>query len=92
MGECLITQAKSNLGKLPDSLCVEIDSGYITTIEGSVEPMDKATGQIILHCNVDDCSAELEVYPDFATSNVYDVASDSLITARYVCRLAKKES
>ena len=92
MGECLISQARSNLGKLPDMLGVEVSTGYTTAVETSAEVMDRRTGQIILHCDVDGCNAELEVYPNPATPNEYDVASDSLTTARYLCKLAKKES
>ncbi len=86
--ECLLSKTKGMFGDTGEKLGSTV--GYTIRTESPMEFMDKKTGQIIEHCQVEGCAAELEVYPDSHTPNIYQVSGESLQTGRFVCKLAKE--
>ncbi len=87
-----MSKTRNHLNKVAADRLSSTVGYYLTTVVDKVEPMDKQTGQIIVPCEVEGCNAELEVYPDPYTPNIYDATGDSLKTARYLCNLEKGSS
>jgi hypothetical protein len=90
MAECLADKIRNPLGKYADKF-TEVAQYTLDIPRDERGDMDKKTGQIIVACEVEGCSAELEVYPS-PFPGEYDVARSSLQAARYVCRRAQVES
>lgn len=88
MEECVLTSAKSMFGDTDERLGTTV--GYSIRTEDRITNMDKRTGQGIIECSVEGCSAELEVYPNEHTPNIYHVEPESLSAARFVCKVAKE--
>jgi len=88
MEVCVLGQTADMYGDPGDGR--RLSNGYTVTTEAPLEGREPVTGQIIMPCPIEGCSAELELYPHRADQNKYDVERNSVQTARFLCKVARE--